>query len=203
MAEVNPATLTTDHQKGHARRPTVFSGDRKTLEKFLRDCAIYMHANLKDLPNDDAKAQFVLSHIDGGEADAWKEYYVDTKLTQQDGSYKWPTPKELATELRANFAKEDKVEESLRRLENMKQGGRTAEEVINEFRLLKARAGIADSPLAIRMFRRTLNPSLAMKILTDPDKANTLENTRKTDGSLDKQGWFTKAIQYDQIYRDA
>jgi len=42
-----------------------------------------------------------------------------------------------------------------------------------------------------------------MKILTDPDKANTLENTRKTDGSLDKQGWFTKAIQYDQIYRDA
>jgi hypothetical protein len=68
------------------------------------------------------------------------------------------------------------------------------------------------------MFRRTLNPSLAMKILTDPMKGNTLENqimvtpavtaagqtpATPTTTTIDKYGWYAKAIQYDQIYREA
>jgi len=31
----------------------------------------------------------------------------------------------------------------------MKQGSRTAEEIVNEFRILKARARIEDSPLTV------------------------------------------------------
>jgi hypothetical protein len=65
------------------------------------------------------------------------------------------------------------------------------------------------------MFRRTLNPSLAMKILTDPMKGNTLENQITVTPAvamagqtpvipapitIDKYGWYAKAIQYDQIY---
>lgn len=35
-----------------------------------------------------------------------------------------------------------------------------------------------------------------MKILTNKDKSNTLEDT------ANKEGWYTKAIQYNQIFRD-
>jgi len=59
--------------KGLARKPTVFSGDRKTLEKFIRDSSIYASANEKDLPTPQTRTQFLLSYIDGGEADTWKE----------------------------------------------------------------------------------------------------------------------------------
>jgi hypothetical protein len=41
-----------------------------------------------------------------------------------------------------------------------------------------------------------------MKIMTDPNKSNTLED-QKYRGIVTQVRWFSKAIQYDQIYRDA
>jgi len=35
--------------KGLTRKPTVFSGDRKTLEKFIRDSSVYVAAEERDL----------------------------------------------------------------------------------------------------------------------------------------------------------
>jgi hypothetical protein len=163
----NPAPTRKPETKSHAKKPAVFSGDRKTLEKFLRDCLIHVHSNKKDFEEEDARVQFVLSYIDGGEADSWKEYYIKT-LIDKDGNVTWPKMGELTSNLRENFTKEDQVEESLRKLETMRQNGRTAEEVVNEFRILKSRAKIEDNALTVRMFRRILNPSLAMKVMTDP-----------------------------------
>jgi hypothetical protein len=97
-------------------------------------------------------------------------------LIDEDGDVHWPKMGELTSNLRENFAKEDQVEESLRKLETMRQDGRTAEEVVNEFRILKSRAKIEDNALTVRMFRRVLNPSLAMKIMTDPNEHNTLKD---------------------------
>jgi len=189
--------------KSHARKPDVFSGDWKTLEKFLWDSNIYVKANIKDFPDDALKSQFLLSYIDGGEAESWKEFYINTNVRQADESYKWPKTKDLIKNLQANFMKEDEVEESLRKLETMKQGNQIAEEVVNEFQILKVQAKIDDSPLSVQMFQWVLNPSLAMKILTNIDKSNTLKDTKTAMNAIDKYGWFSKAIQYDQIYRDA
>ena len=63
-----------------------------------------------------------------------------------------------------------------------------AEGVVNKFRILKSCAKIQDSPLTIRMFRQVLNPSLAMKIMTDPDKANLLEDTKMALGTINQHG---------------
>ena len=62
--------------KSHAQKPSTSSGDRKTLEKFLRDCLIYISSNIKDFRTEISKSQFILSYIDRGEADSWKEFYV-------------------------------------------------------------------------------------------------------------------------------
>jgi hypothetical protein len=210
--------------KSHVRKPDTFTGDRKKLEGFLRDCDIYIAANGNDFTTDSTKTQFILSHIAGGEAESWKENYYNTIIAKDAGTLKWETPTELATNLRTNFSREDDVEESLRKLETLKQGSKTAEEIVNEHRVLMARAKLSDSTLAVRMFRRSLNPSLAMKILTDTDKSNTLENITTTTPAvaavaatqntpaipatpatttINKFGWYAKAIQYDQIYREA
>jgi len=70
------------------------------------------------------------------------------------------------------------------------------------------------------MFRRALNPSLAMKILTDTMKCNTLKNNVTVTAAvaanaqtgaaaipatttINQYRWYAKAIQYDQIYREA
>jgi len=206
--------------KSHTKRPEPFTGDRKKLEGFIRDCEIYVAANRADFTTDASKSQFILSYIGGGEAESWKEHYYNTVIHRTPGTLTWQDPEDLATNLRENFAREDDVEESLRKLESMRQGSRTAEEIVNEHRILMARAKIGDSALAVRMFRRALNPSLAMKILTDTTKCNTLENdvtvtagvaANATTGAaaipatttINKHGWYAKAIQYDQIYREA
>jgi hypothetical protein len=210
--------------KSHVRKPDVFTGDRKKLETFIRDCEIYIAANENDFANDATKTQFILSHVVGGEAETWKENYFNTIIAKNPARPNWETPNALIRNLRTNFSREDDVEESLRKLETLKQGSKTAEEIVNKHRVLMARAKLSDSTLAVRMFRRSLNPSLAMKILTDPDKSNTLEdivtiipataavaatqNTPATPGTpattvISKYGWYSKAIQYDQIYREA
>ena len=71
-----PIQTNNSDMKSHARKPSIFSGDRKTLEKFLWDCLIYISSNNKDFRTDEAKTIFVLSYIDGGEANSWKEFYV-------------------------------------------------------------------------------------------------------------------------------
>jgi len=124
--------------KLHAQKPTVFNRDRRTLDKFLRDCTIYVFANHKDFPNEESKSQFILSYVDGGEAEAWKEFYINNNIKQADSSWVWPDHLNLIKNLKANFTKEDEVEESLRKLKTMKQGNQTTEEVVNEFRILKA-----------------------------------------------------------------
>src|SRR5258708_477857 len=127
-----PVTINRTETKSHARKLAVFSRDRKTLEKFLRDCLIFITSNKKDFQEERTGTQFILSYINGGEADSWKEFFI-TSLTDDDSEINWLTVKELTDNLRENFAKEDQVEESLRKLKTMKQNGRTAEEVVNEF----------------------------------------------------------------------
>ena len=117
MAEAKASEI-----KSHARKPVIFSGDRKVLEKFLWDCDIFIESNQKDFATPTSRVQFVLSYIDGGEADSWKEHYMN-QIIQADGKFIWPSPDDLAKNLRQNFTREDEVEESLRRLETMKQGG--------------------------------------------------------------------------------
>jgi len=96
---LQPLNFERNEPKGLARKPTVFSGDRKTLEKFIRDSSIYAAANAKDLPTPETKTQFLLSYIDGGEADTWKGYFFNRYVIQLNGSYHWPTPEEVIASL--------------------------------------------------------------------------------------------------------
>jgi len=124
-------------------------------------------------------------------------------VKQADGTYKWHKVEDLIKNFRANFTKEEEVEELLRKLETIKQNRQTVEEIVNEFWILKAQAKIDDSPLSVWMFHQVLNPSITMKIFTDVNKSNPLEDTRMAGGAINKHRWFSKAIQYDQIYQDA
>jgi hypothetical protein len=78
----------------------------------------------------------------------------------------------------------------------LKQGTRTAEELVTEFKLLVSQAGMTDSSSSdnihlIQIFRRTLNESLAKKILFSEKVPATI------------QGWCDRAIQYDTNWRMA
>ena len=112
------------------------------------------------------------------------------------GSYVWPKLANFYTKLREAFAFEDKKEDSVRKLETLKQGNRNAEELTNEFRLLVTKAGLdEDNQMLIHTYQCALNPQLANKIMYSTDKPSTLKDTGK-DATL-KKGWYSIVAQYD------
>jgi len=72
--------------KSHTKRPEPFTGDRKKLEGFIRDCEIYVAANRTDFTTNESKSQFILSYIGGGEAESWKEHYYNTVIHRTPGT---------------------------------------------------------------------------------------------------------------------
>ena len=68
-----------------------------------------------------------------GEALHWRKNYIETSVKQTDGTYKWPTQTVFLKDFKAAFLNEDEKEESIRRLDNISQGNKTAEEYVNKF----------------------------------------------------------------------
>ena len=70
--------------------------------------------------------------MDDREAEKWKQYYIDNEVVTA-GSYVWPKLAEFYTKVKEAFAFEDKREDSVRKLETLRQGNRNAEEMTNKF----------------------------------------------------------------------
>ena len=162
---------------------------------------LYIIGNLKDFPNNDSKVIFILSYMDDGEAEKWKQYYIDNKVITTR-SYIWPKLANFYTKLREAFAFEDEKEDSVRKLETLKQGNRNTKELTNEFQLLVAKAGLdEDNQMLIHTYQHALNPQLASKIMYSTDKPSTLKDMGT--GTTHKKGWYSITAQYDQIHCEA
>ena len=82
------------------------------------------------------------------------------------------------------------------KLENLRQGKKTAEQVVTEFKQLIGQAGLttrsaSDNIHLVGLFRKALNYSLAHKIMFSEVIPRTIED------------WFEKVIQFDTNYREA
>jgi len=133
---------------------------------------------------------FILSLMTKGEASDWAEQYLESCLDQRNGTIDFPTFTVFLEEINRDFKQEDEVCDAANRLKSLKQGNRTAEELVTEFRLLVGKAGFKgnndrDHYHLIEKFQEALNPRIALKILHSEDVPETI------------QGWYKKAIQYD------
>ena len=140
-----------------------------------------------------------------GEALCWRKNYIETTVKQADGTYKWPTQEAFLKDFKAAFLNEDEKEESIRRLDNISQGNKTAEEYVNEFRLTVSKVGLlTNNNMMIRTFRKGLNKALTTRILYSNKKPDALEDRIIGTGTnaTTKKGWYSIAIKFDRIHRD-
>ena len=181
-------SATKSNVKTHLKKPTPFHGDRKLIRKFLQECELYILGNAKDFPDDASKIIFILSYIDDGEAEKWKEFYIDNEVLTA-GTYAWLKTTDFFTKVKETFAFEDEKEDSVRKLETLKQSNQNAEEMTNEFQLLVAKVGLnEDNLMLICTYQCALNPQLANKIMYSPDKLTTLKDTGVA--TTLKKGWY-------------
>jgi hypothetical protein len=176
-------------------KPTPFTGDRKKIGTFIQEAKVYLTINRNVYDKDETKIAFMLSYMTDKEALQWKELYLE-QITDATGDLVFPTFKQFLDNLKDAFKPADRTGDAMNKLNNLKQGNRTTEELATEFRLLAGQAGLeakshSDNIHLIGLFRNALHPSISRRILFGETVPKMIED------------WIAKAIQYDTNYRMA
>ena len=126
---------------------------------------------------DKIKIGFVPSYMNKKEAKDWRELYLKDLEDPVTGKLVYPTFGAFLTEVHKAFWSVDQVQDAICKLENLKQGKKTAEQVITEFKQLIRQAGLttrstSDNIHLIGLFRKALNYSLAHNNVWQGDPQN-------------------------------
>jgi hypothetical protein len=196
--ELGFGEMTSRNERGSMKerainKPTPFDGDRKKTETFLQECRVYLHINRGVYTTDEDKIIFILSFMNSKEALRWKQTYLRSILTH-DGNMNFPDIHTFIGLLENYFQPTNLGQDAAHQLNLLKQGKKTAEEVLTEFRLLSSQAGYAvetatDHLHLIERVQRVLNASLVRKIRLMESPPTTID------------GWVEKAIFFDNMYR--
>ena len=194
---LNPAPQTGASMKKYGlNKPTPFSGDQTKVKAFLQECLIYIDINEDIYTTDKLKIGFILSYMNEKEARDWRELYLENLEDPVTGRLVYSTFGAFLTEVCKAFRSADRVQDAMCKLENLRQGKKTAEQVVTEFKQLIGQAGLttraaSDNIHLIGLFRKALNHPLVHKIMFGETIPRTIKD------------WFEKAIQFDTNYREA
>ena len=174
-------------------KPKDFTGDRTKVQSFLQDCISYMHLNRHIYNHNEAKVAFVLSFLNDKEAEKWKETYR-AGFIMEDGDITYPTFKSFIADFTNYFRPINQVMVANSKIATLRQGKRTVEEYVAEFRLLSSLAGMtsdsaADNLHLINYFRWGLHPAISRKIALSDTTPTTISR------------WADRAVQYDTNFR--
>jgi hypothetical protein len=175
-------------------KPMPFTGDWTNIRWFLQDCLGYLDINQSIYNTDQLKIGFILSYMNDGEAANWKEYYLDTLEDPNTGMPNFPTLVTFLADVQKAFWAADRVQDAVNRLETLRQGKETAEELNTEFLKIVGQAGMdrktpSDHLHLIRYYRKTLEPRLSRRILFSDNVPKIID------------GWMEKAIQFNTNWR--
>jgi len=144
---------------------TLFHGDTKQISNFIQECKVYLSVNRAVYTTDEVKITFILSYMNDKEAMKWKDTYLCsiTEKTMEDINFLIYVL--FIALLKKHFKACDRKRQGVYKLNTIKQGNRLVEELVTEFSLYVAEAGLtsdtnAEQVMLIEKFRLALNPSL-------------------------------------------
>ena len=112
----------------------------------------------------------MLSYMNDKEALKWRETYVHSLIDHTTGEITFPTYKTFIELIEEYFKPADRVLDATHKLELLWQGARPVEEMVTEFQLLVAQAGMTDTTKSdnihlIQIFWKALHPAISQRIL--------------------------------------
>jgi hypothetical protein len=138
--------------------------------------------------DDEKKIGFILFYLNNKEAAQWQEAWIERKT--RGGLIWFSSFDDFIAKLNTAFNLVDAVGDAIHKLRTLKQGTRSAEEMVTEFNLFCSQAGIMQSGdvTLINLFQPTLNKPLLEKILDSETVPTTIN------------GWTTKVIQLNNNF---
>ena len=136
-------------------KPQVFDGTPSKVSGFVGACRIYIKARLREV-SVEAQLNWVLSYVQGGSADIWKENMLEELET---GEIEFKNVGELLAEIKREFGGGDEESVKVAELKRREQGGRMMEEFVQDFKRTARESGY-EGRLLIEEFKRGMNRSI-------------------------------------------
>jgi len=124
-------------------KPQIFDGTPLKVSRFVEACRLYIKMRLRDVPVEE-QIQWILSYVQGGSADIWKENFMEEI---DAGEIKFETAGEFLAEIKKEFGEGDEESVKVVELKKIKQGRRTMEKFVQNFKRVARGSGYEGHPL--------------------------------------------------------
>jgi len=167
-------------------KPQIFDGTPSKVSGFVGVCRIYIKTRLREA-SVEAQINWVLSYVQGGSADIWKENVLEELET---GEIEFENVGEFLAEIRREFGGGDEESVKVAELKKIKQGGRTMEEFVQDFKRT-ARGSGYEGRLLVEEFKRGMNGGIRRKLMEAENPLTSIEN------------WYRRATALDRNWRES
>ena len=167
-------------------KPAIFNGEAEKVGGFIMACRLYLKMKMRGTSVEE-QVQWVLSYVQGGSADVWKENVMEEL---ELGEMEYETAEEFFTNLRKEFSGGEEESVKAVELRRMEQGGKTMEEYMQEFKRAARGSGYEGRPL-IEEFKRGINGGIRRKLMEAENLPTSIEQ------------WYRRATALDRNWRES
>jgi len=167
-------------------KPAIFNGEAGKVGGFITACRLYLKMKMRGTSVEE-QVQWVLSYVQGGSADVWKENVMEEL---ESGEIEYETAEEFFTNLRKEFSRGEEESIKVAELRRMEQGGKTMEEYVQEFKRTARGSGYEGRPL-VEEFKRGMNGGIRRKLMEAENPPTSIEQ------------WYKRATALDRNWRES
>ena len=147
-------------------KPAIFNGEAGRVGGFITACRLYIKMKLRGNTVEE-QIQWVLTYVQGGSADVWKENVMEELET---GEIEYESVEEFFTILKREFGAGEEESVKAAELRKIEQGGRTMEEFVQEFKRAARGSGYEGRPL-VEEFKKRINGGIRRKLIVVDSKS--------------------------------
>ena len=133
------------------------------------------------------QVQWILSYIQGGSADVWKENIIEEL---ESGEVEYESAEEFLNSLKREFSGGEEELVKVVELRQLEQGGKTMEEFMQEFKRTARGSGYEGRPL-VEKFKRGMNGGIRRKLMEVENLLASIEQ------------WYRRATTLDRNWRES
>ena len=166
--------------------PAIFNGEAGKVGGFVTACRLYLRMKTREAMTEE-QVFWVLSHVQGGSADVWKENVLEEL---ESGEMEYETVEEFLIALKKEFGGEEEESVKAAELRKLEQEGKTMEEFVQEFKRAARGSGYEGRPL-IEEFKRGMNRGIRRKLMEAENPPTSIEQ------------WYRRATALDRNWRES
>ena len=166
--------------------PAIFNGEAGKVGEFITACRLFLRMKLRGATVEE-QVQWVLSYVQGGSADVWKENMMEE---MESGEMEYESAEEFLTCLKKEFGGGEEESVKAAELRKLEQGGKTMEEFVQEFKRAARGSGYEGRPL-VEEFKRGMNGGIRRKLMEAENPPVSIES------------WYRRATALDRNWRES